>query len=106
MEEREFNDVSEQVFVQIERSLEAYDEHFDCERLAGGNLEITCADDSVIIINRHAVNREIWLAARAGGFHFRYQSGIWSDTRDGGELLQKLSAILRQQAGIEVVWGA
>ena len=67
MDEREFNDLSEQIFARIERSLEANHEALDCERLAGGNLEITCPDDSVMIINRHAVNREIWVAARAGG---------------------------------------
>jgi CyaY protein len=56
----------------------------------------------VVIINRHAVNREIWVAARAGGFHFRLQDGVWVDTRDGAELLQKLAALLTQQSG-EVV---
>ena len=99
MDEREFNDLSEQIFAQIERSLEANHEALDCERLAGGNLEITCPDDSVMIINRHAVNREIWVAARAGGFHFRLQDGVWVDTRDGAELLQKLAALLTQQSG-------
>ncbi len=102
MDEREFNDLSEQIFARIERSLEANYEALDCERLAGGNLEITCPDDSVVIINRHAVNREIWVAARAGGFHFRLQDGVWVDTRDGAELLQKLAALLTQQSG-EVV---
>lgn len=99
MDEREFNDLSEQVFTRIERVLEAHDETLDCERLPGGNLEITCPDDSVVIVNRHAVNREIWVAARAGGFHFRWQEGVWTDTRDGAELLQKLSGLLTQQAG-------
>ena len=102
MDEREFNDLSEQIFARIERSLEANHEALDCERLAGGNLEITCPDDSVVIINRHAVDREIWVAARAGGFHFRLQDGVWVDTRDGAELLQKLAALLTQQSG-EVV---
>lgn len=99
MDEREFNDLSEQIFVRIERGLEANDEALDCERLAGGNLEIACPDDSVVIVSRHVVNREIWVAARAGGFHFRLQDGVWSDTRDGAELLQKLSGLLTQQAG-------
>lgn len=99
MDEREFNDLSEQVFARIERGLEESGDVLDCERLAGGNLEIVCPDDSVVIINRHAVNREIWVAARAGGFHFRYQDGVWVDTRDAAELLQKLSGLLTQQAG-------
>lgn len=102
MDEREFNDLSERIFSRIERCLEENHEALDCERLAGGNLEITCPDDSVMIINRHAVNREIWVAARAGGFHFRLQDGVWVDTRDGTELLKKLAALLTQQSGEEV----
>jgi CyaY protein len=45
------------------------------------------------------VAREIWVAARAGGFHFRWDGAIWRDTRDGGELMGKLSTLASQQAG-------
>ena len=99
MDEREFNDLSEQIFARIERSLEANHEALDCERLAGGNLEITCPDDSVVIINRHAVNREIWVAARAGGFHFRWDGAVWRDTRDASELTEALARLVLAQSG-------
>ena len=39
--------------------------------LNDGILEIECADGSKLIVNRHVPNREIWVAARSGGFHFR-----------------------------------
>src|SRR5437762_8968380 len=42
-------------------------------------------DGSKLIINRHVPNRELWVAARAGGFHFRADGGIWRDTRSRSE---------------------
>ena len=51
-------------------------------RPGGGILEVEFADGSKIIINRHGIAKEIWVAARAGGFHFA-GTAAWSDTRDG-----------------------
>jgi CyaY protein len=46
--------------------------------------------------------QEIWVAARAGGFHFRMIDGSWRDTRDGGELFIALSRLASAQAGVEL----
>ena len=70
--------------------------------LNDGILEIECADGSKLIVNRHVPNREIWVAARSGGFHFRADNGVWRDTRSGGELAAQLTGLLRGQAGLEV----
>jgi CyaY protein len=67
-----------------------------------GILEIECEDGSKVIVNRHLPNREIWVAARSGGFHFRADAGAWRDTRGGGDLATALPAILATQAGIRV----
>jgi CyaY protein len=67
-----------------------------------GILEIECDDGSKLIVNRHAANREIWVAARAGGFHYRSQGGRWRDMRAGDELGEALSRLLSAQAGLEV----
>lgn len=67
-----------------------------------GILEIECEDGSKIIVNRHLPNREIWVAARDGGFHFRARAGCWRDTRSDAELGVALAALLRSQAGITV----
>ena len=61
--------------------------------------EVLLHDGSKIIVNRHGVAKEIWVAARAGGFHFRWDGAVWRDTRDGTELMEKLSALTSQQAG-------
>ena|SRR5205814_2442452 len=68
--------------------------------LNDGILEIECDDGSKLIINRHVPNRELWVAARAGGFHFRADGGIWRDTRSGDDLAAVLAKLLRAQAGL------
>jgi CyaY protein len=70
--------------------------------LNDGILEIECADGSKLIVNRHVPNREIWVAARSGGFHFRAQAGSWRDTRSDRELAAQLTRLLREQAGLAV----
>lgn len=99
MDDKEFNGLADAVLARIEDALEASDADIDFELAAGGVLEIEFKDGSKIIVNRHSVAREIWVAARAGGFHFRWDGTAWLDTRDGAELMAKLSGLASQQAG-------
>jgi CyaY protein len=105
MDDKEFNALADSVLARIEGALEASDADIDFELAAGGVLEIEFADGSKIIVNRHGVAREVWVAARAGGFHFRWDGACWRDTRDGAELMEKLSSLASQQAGEAVRLG-
>lgn len=67
-----------------------------------GILEIEGADGGKVIVNRHAPNREIWVAAKSGGYHFRADGGRWTDTRGGTELAAALTGILAAEAGLQV----
>ena len=102
MDESEFKRLADDAMSAIEAGLEASDADLDFELAPGGILEIEFADGSKIIVNKHGVAREIWVAAKAGGFHFRWSGAAWVDTRDGSELMQKLSALASQQAGEHV----
>jgi len=99
MDDKEFSALADKILARIEAALEASDADIDFELAAGGVLEIEFADGGKIIVNRHGVAREIWVAARAGGFHFRWDGTCWRDTRDGAELMEKLSLLASQQAG-------
>ena len=70
--------------------------------LNDGILEIECADGSKIIVNRHVPNREIWVAARSGGHHFKAEGGRWRDTRGNEELAAALTRLLKAQGGLVV----
>jgi CyaY protein len=85
----------------LDAALDASDADIDW-KLNDGILEIECEDGSKLIVNRHLPNREIWVAARAGGFHFKPLAGVWLDTRSGDELGAALAALLRAQAGLTV----
>jgi CyaY protein len=65
-------------------------------------LTIECADGSRIIVNRHMANRELWVAAKSGGFHFRAEGGAWRDTKSGEELATALERLLQTQGGAVV----
>ncbi len=102
MEESEFNALAEAELLRIEAALEACGVDLDIEPKPGGVLEIEFDNGSKMIINRHSAAREIWVAARAGGFHFRPEAGRWIATRDGAELYERLSALVCEQAGAAV----
>lgn len=97
MTEADFNQASAAVLARIEAAIEAAD--LDFETPADGILEIGFDDGSKIIVNRHGVAREIWVAARSGGFHFKPQAGGWVDTKDGTPLFDKLAALIALQGG-------
>jgi len=105
MNESEFNALAEKALAAIEAGLEHSGADLDFELGAGGVLEVEFSDRSKMIINRHGAAKEIWVAARSGGFHFRYDNGVWVDTRDGAELFAKLEKLLTDQAGEPVSLG-
>jgi CyaY protein len=96
MNETDFHRAVDAVLARIEAAAEAADLDVDLE---AGILTLTCADGSRIIVNRQTPNREIWVAARSGGFHFRWDGAAWRDTRDASELFAALSALISRQLG-------
>ena len=65
----------------------------------GGLLELSFPGGSKIVLNTQPPLHELWLAARAGGYHFRWADGAWRDTRDGTEFFARLSREASAQAG-------
>ena len=102
MDEREFAQRADAALESIEAALEATGVEADVELKEGGVLEIEFADGSRMVINRHAAARELWVAARSGGFHFRWDGTAWRDTREGTELFAALSKLVSTQSGQSV----
>ena len=65
----------------------------------GGLLELAFPDGSKIIVNTQPPLQEVWLAAKAGGFHYRHLDGAWRDTRDGSEFIEALNRHASAQGG-------
>ena len=102
MNESDFHRAVDAVLARVEAAVEGHDD-LDVD-LESGILTVTCPDGSRVIVNRQTPNREIWVAARSGGFHFVHRDGAWRDTRGGDELFASLSRILASQAGANVVF--
>lgn len=106
MTESEFLDLADATLAAIEGALEKAcdDGDLDVECSRSGNvLEVECINDgSKIIINSQAPMKEMWVAARSGGFHYRYDGARWLNTRDGSELYAALSDIVSSQGGVAV----
>src|SRR5207248_1949916 len=108
MTESEFIVVTDRVLNAVGEALDASDADVDW-RVIDGILEIDCGNagdgkgtGGKIIVNRHVPNRELWLATRGGGFHYRNDDGSWNDTRGGADLRSQLSRALAEQAGVDV----
>jgi CyaY protein len=106
MDAREFEAAAGQALQRIERSLDESGIDVDVELKEGGVLELTFENGSKIIVNRQGAAREIWVAARSGGFHFRWDGSAWRDTRDGTELFAALSRLVSAQSGTGVILSA
>jgi CyaY protein len=98
MTESEFNELADAVFQRIELAIDDGDADIDYDS-NGTVLEMEFADGSKLIVNRHVPNREIWLAAKSGGFHYALQNERWFSQRDGSELFAKLSELVQLGTG-------
>jgi len=100
MDEATFNALAEAELARIEARLEACGVDLDLEMKPGGVLEVEFDNGSKLIINRHSAAREIWLAAKSGGYHFQPQNGVWIAGRDGAELYATLARAVAEQSGM------
>lgn len=98
----DFHRLSHAVLARIEATVDRWLDtdvvDIDSQR-TGGLLELTLPGGSKIILNTQPPLHEIWLAARAGGHHYRLVDGHWRDTRDGTEFFAALSQHASAQAG-------
>lgn len=102
MEEIEFNALAEATLDDVMAALEDCGADLDYEIRPGGVIEIEFDDGSKIIVNRHTAAREIWVAARSGGYHFRPEGGRWIAGRSGEELFGALARVIAEQSGKSV----
>lgn len=99
----DFETLADATLQALERAFEASLPDADLQAKGPGLLEVEFDNGTKMVINRHGPAREIWVAARSGGFHFRHDGQHWRDTRDGGELFAVVSRLASAQGGEAVV---
>lgn len=107
MTEAEFLELYKQTLSDIEQTVEDAINERDAELdYESGNdmLTLTFRNGSVAIISRQSAIRQLWLAARSGGFHFDYdaQQQQWICTLNGQSLPELLSEICLEQGGVSM----
>lgn len=107
MTDSQFMDQGEHVLRAIEsacdRINDATDADIDNQRV-GGMVTLAFANGSEIVVNLQMPLHEIWLAARSGGYHFRFDADSWVDTKGQGELFERLSQDASIQSGQTLVF--
>ena len=107
MTEQQFLDECDRVLAAIEDAIVTCDADVDIDTQRSGSvLEVEFENGSKIIVNGNAPVREIWVAARSGGYHFRHGAGGWVDTRSGEPLAACLTRVFREQCGVPVAFDA
>jgi CyaY protein len=107
LNDADYRRLAEAVLAAVEAATDRWlqDDTIDIDsRRSGGMLELSFPNDSKIVINMQPPLHEIWLAAQAGGFHYRCVEGRWLDTRDGSEFYAALSALASAQGGAALVF--
>ena len=109
MTDLEFLDRAELVLKAVEATCDRVNDEttadIDNQRV-GGMVTLAFSNKSQIVINLQKPLHEIWLAARCGGFHFRFEQGQWTDTKGQGEFYSSLSRYASDQAGCPLVFRA
>ncbi len=102
MTDLEFLDRAETVLKAIEAACDRINEETEADidnQRVGGMITLVFENKSQIVINLQKPLHEIWLAAKSGGYHYKYVDNAWRDTKGQGEFFANLSRFASEQAG-------
>lgn len=102
MTDLEYQDQAEALLARVEACCDRINDttqaDIDNQRV-GGMVTLTFPNGSQIIVNLQKPLHEVWMAARAGGFHYKFDGQRWVDTKGDGEFFASLSRYASEQAG-------
>lgn len=105
MTESEFNDIVDDIFIEIEDAIEEASDDTNADidyETTSGILTLTFTNETQIIINRQAPLKQIWVAARLGGFHFDFDTESEQWLCNGKELFASISEYCSDQAELAI----
>ena len=101
MTETQYMDLAEALLARVEASCDRINDQSDADvdnQRVGGMVTLTFPGGSQIIVNLQKPLQEVWMAARAGGFHYKFDGARWMDTKGNGEFFANLSKYASEQA--------
>ena len=102
MTDLEYLDHAENALRAVELACDRINDDTDADidnQRTGGMITLTFANRSQIIINLQKPLQEIWLAAKAGGFHYKFKGDQWQDTKTASEFFADVSRYASEQSG-------
>ncbi|MDR7094426.1 iron donor protein CyaY [Hydrogenophaga laconesensis] len=102
MTDIEYQDRAEALLRAVELACDRINDDTDADidnQRVGGMITLTFANRSQIVVNLQKPLHEVWMAARAGGFHYRFDGSVWMDTKGQGEFFAHLSRCASEQSG-------
>ncbi|HCX80870.1 MAG: iron donor protein CyaY [Curvibacter sp. RIFCSPHIGHO2_12_FULL_63_18] len=109
MTDQEFMDRAEALLKAVEVCCDRINDDSDADidnQRVGGMVTLTFPNRSQIIINLQKPLHEVWMAAKSGGYHYRWVNGLWEDSKGQGEFFQALTTNASQQAGMALPFRA
>lgn len=105
MTDLEYLDRAEALLKAVELSCDRLNDNTDADidaQRVGGMITLVFANRSQMVINLQKPLQEVWLAAKAGGFHYRFDGHAWQDTKGQGEFFDHLSRYASEQSGLSL----
>jgi CyaY protein len=102
MTDPEFMDYAETLLKRVEAACDRINDETDADidnQRTGGMVTLTFSNRSQIVINLQKPLHEVWMATKAGGYHYRWLGGLWQDTKGQGEFFEALAHNATVQAG-------
>jgi CyaY protein len=105
MAQFDYLQAAESLLMTVEAQVDTLNDSTDIDweiQRVGNMMTLTFADRSQIVINLQKPLREVWLASKTGGFHYRFDGTNWQDTKTQGEFFQQLSQDATRHSGRQV----
>ena len=109
MTDLEFLDRAESLLRALEQQCDRINDDTEADidnQRVGSMITLTFGNRSQIIVNLQKPLHEVWLAARSGGYHYRFDGQQWVDTKGQGEFWTQLSRDVSAQVGLPLVFSS
>jgi CyaY protein len=111
MTDLDYLSAAESLLKAIEASCDHINDDTDADidnQRVGGMITLIFANKSQIIINLQKPLHEVWMAAKAGGYHYKFSEVTkdWRCTREGTEFFSDLSRHASSQAAQALLFSA
>ena len=109
MNDLEYLGAAEALLLSVEQTCDRINDDTDADidaQRVGGMVTLTFPNRSQIIINLQPPLHEVWLAAKSGGYHYKWDGQVWRDTKTGNDFYADLTRDATTQSGLKLAFSA